>query len=183
MPKRPSRVTSSSLRRAAGGEHGAGHSRLVPAEPLRNAGLEQLHHLTGRPGVDVRKDAFADLLSEGSPHRPSSNREEQTPAAGKREPPRRGRRALCSLSTAETFATSLTGAQFDASPVRTRNGHHALQASANASFCTRSLSVGYHAGYVNDRGHGRRLGLSAPRAFPSSALSGRRSCRAAMGRT
>jgi hypothetical protein len=33
------------------------------------------------------------------------------------------------------------------------------------------------AGYVNDRGHGRRLGLSAPRAFPSSALSGRRSCR------
>ena len=33
------------------------------------------------------------------------------------------------------------------------------------------------AGYVNDRGHGRRLGPSAPRAFPSSALSGRRSCR------
>jgi hypothetical protein len=33
------------------------------------------------------------------------------------------------------------------------------------------------AGYVNDRDHGRRLGLSAPRAFPSSALSGRRSCR------
>ncbi len=73
-------------RRGAGGEDGAGHSRLVPAEPLRNAGLEQLHDLTGRPGVDVREGAFADLLPQGSPHRPSSRREEQTPGAGKREP-------------------------------------------------------------------------------------------------
>ena len=73
-------------RRGAGGEDGAGHSRLVPADPLRDAGLEQLHDLTGRPGVDVREGAFADLLPQGSPHRPSSLRAEQTPAAGKREP-------------------------------------------------------------------------------------------------
>ena len=54
-----------------GGEDGAGHARLPPADPLRHAGLEQLHDLTGRPGVDVRRDAFADLLPQGSPHPPS----------------------------------------------------------------------------------------------------------------
>ena len=56
-------------RRGAGGEDGAGHSRLPPAVPSRDAGLEQLHDLTGRPGVDVRVGAFADLLPQGSPHR------------------------------------------------------------------------------------------------------------------
>jgi hypothetical protein len=59
-------------RRGAGGEDGAGHPRLVPANPPRDAGLEQLHDLTGRPGVDVRRGAFADLLPQGSPHRRSS---------------------------------------------------------------------------------------------------------------
>ena len=94
--------------REAGGEGGAGHLRLVPAEPLPLAGgLEQLHDLTGRPGVDVRVGAFADLLPEGSPHRPSSRREEQTPAAGKREPlPSRPPGTMIAFRTAETFARS-----------------------------------------------------------------------------
>src|SRR6516164_8911738 len=52
-----------------------GHLFLVPAEPLPPAGgLEQLHDLTGRPGVDVCRAAFADLLPQGSPHGPSSRR-------------------------------------------------------------------------------------------------------------
>ena len=73
MPKRPSKVTSSSTSGAgAPAASGAGHSRLVLAEPPRDAGLEQLHDLTWRPGVDVRYGAFADLLPQRSPHRPSS---------------------------------------------------------------------------------------------------------------
>src|SRR5262249_25284306 len=51
-------------RREAGGEGGAGHLRLVPTEPPLAAGPEQLHDLTGRPGVDVRGAAFADLLAQ-----------------------------------------------------------------------------------------------------------------------
>ena len=58
-------------RRAAGGEDGAGHARLVPGDPLRDAGLQQLQDLTGRPGVDVGEGAFADLLPQGSLHRPA----------------------------------------------------------------------------------------------------------------
>ncbi len=55
MPKRPSKVTSSSTSGAgAPAAGGTGHSRLVLAEPPRDAGLEQLHDLTWRPGVDVR---------------------------------------------------------------------------------------------------------------------------------
>jgi hypothetical protein len=50
-----------------------------------------------------------------------------------------------------------------------RRERKAFRPSGECAWC--------QAGYVNDRGHGRRLGLSAPRAFPSSALSGRRSCR------
>ena len=36
------------------------------------SGDKQLHDLTGRPGVDVRRGAFADLLPQVSPHRLSS---------------------------------------------------------------------------------------------------------------
>src|SRR5262249_31142111 len=72
-------------RRAARGECGAGHSGLVLTKLPREAGLEQLHDLTGRPGVDVGTGASADLLPQGSTHRLSSRREEQTPEAGKRE--------------------------------------------------------------------------------------------------
>ena len=60
--------------------------RAPPARPLRDAGLEQLHDLTRRPGVDVRKEAFADFSPRDPRIRPSSLRDEQTPAAGKREP-------------------------------------------------------------------------------------------------
>ena len=95
-------------RRAAGGEDGAGHSRLVPAEPPRDAGLEQLHDLTGRPGVDVREGAFADLLPQGSPHRPSSRRGEQTPAAGKKEPPPVVAAAGCGAAQYDRFGTKQT---------------------------------------------------------------------------
>ena len=49
-------------RRGAGGGGDAGHSRLVLAEAPRDAGLEQLQDLTGRPRVDVRRGALADLL-------------------------------------------------------------------------------------------------------------------------
>jgi len=59
-------------RRGAGSEGGAGHSRLVPSKPPRDAGLKQLQDLTGRPGVDLSKGAFADLLPEESPHHLSS---------------------------------------------------------------------------------------------------------------
>ena len=94
-------------RRGAGGEDGAGHVRLVPAEPLRNAGLEQFHDLTGRPGVDVRERAFADLLPQRSPHGPSSRREEQTPGAGKREPlPSRPPGTMLAFHPTDTFAKS-----------------------------------------------------------------------------
>jgi hypothetical protein len=55
--------------REAGSEGCAGHFRLVPTEPLPlTGGLEQLHDLTGRPRVDVRRAAFADLLPQGSLH-------------------------------------------------------------------------------------------------------------------
>ena len=60
-------------RRAARGENGAGHPRLPPADPLRHAGLEQLHDLTGRPGVDVREGAFA-VFSRQASHAPSPAR-------------------------------------------------------------------------------------------------------------
>ncbi len=54
------------LRRwGAGGEGGVGYSRLVSADPPRDANLKQFQDLTGRPGVDVSKGAFADLLTEG----------------------------------------------------------------------------------------------------------------------
>ena len=88
MPKRPSRVTSSNTSSAGppAANDGAGHARLPPAHPLRDAGLEQLHDLTGGPGVDVRRNAFADLLPEGSPHPPAPPAvKKQTPAAGKGE--------------------------------------------------------------------------------------------------
>ena len=49
-------------------------------------GLEQLHDLTGRPGVDVRGGAFTDLLPQGSLHRPSSVAGSKQPAAGKDKP-------------------------------------------------------------------------------------------------
>jgi hypothetical protein len=58
------------LRRwGAGGEDGAGHARLAPANPPRDAGLEQLHDLTGRPSVDVCKGTFADLAYSQRFHR------------------------------------------------------------------------------------------------------------------
>src|SRR5262245_38846030 len=58
--------------REAGSEGGTSHFRLVPTEPLPLTGrLEQLHDLTGRPGVDVRRTAFADLLPQGSLHGPT----------------------------------------------------------------------------------------------------------------
>jgi hypothetical protein len=74
-------------RRAAGGEDGAGHSRLPRPYPPRDAGLEQLHDLTGRPGVNVREDAFADLLSQGSriAYPPAAG--EQTRVVRKKETP------------------------------------------------------------------------------------------------
>ena len=88
MPKRPSRVTSSN----ASGAPAANTARVMrasTAHPLRDAGLEQLHDLTGRPGVDVRRDAFADLLPRDPPIRPSSVHDEQTPAAATQNPSRR----------------------------------------------------------------------------------------------
>src|SRR4051794_9251506 len=36
---------------------------------MRDAGLEQLHDLTGRPGVGFGEGAFTDLLSQRSLHR------------------------------------------------------------------------------------------------------------------
>src|SRR5262249_47654290 len=56
--------------------------------PAQNTALELFHDLTGRPRVDVRERAFADLLLQRSPHGSSSRREEQTPGGGqKRTPP------------------------------------------------------------------------------------------------
>ena len=60
--------------RSARGERGPGHARLVPPEPFRDTGLEQLHDLTARSDVDVRRSASIDLLPKESPHRPSSRR-------------------------------------------------------------------------------------------------------------
>ena len=75
------------LRRwGAGGEGGAGHSRLPPAVTPQKTRLEQLQHLTGRPGMDVGVSAFADLLPQGSLHHPLPPPREQIPAAGKDKP-------------------------------------------------------------------------------------------------
>src|SRR2546430_16372774 len=53
---------------AASGEDRAGHLLLVLEDPLRDTWLGQLDDLTGRPGMDLREDAFADLLSQRSLH-------------------------------------------------------------------------------------------------------------------
>ena len=74
-------------RRRTGGEDGPGHPRLLLAEPRRETFLEQFHDLTGRPGVDVRRAALADLLPKGSPHRPSSAVRPNTDGGQKRTPP------------------------------------------------------------------------------------------------
>jgi hypothetical protein len=103
-------------RRAAGGEDSAGHSRLPPAYPPRHAGLEQLHDLTGRPAVDVREEAFADLLPQRPPHRPSSCRGKQTPAARKKEPPvvaAAGCRAAHLCEEEQKFAASCQSGAID----------------------------------------------------------------------
>jgi hypothetical protein len=68
-------------------------------DPLRDTWLGQLDDLTGRPGVDITEDAFADLLSQRSLHAVLRRAEEilaeETPAASKKEPlPSRGRRTL-----------------------------------------------------------------------------------------
>ena len=73
-------------RRGAGGEGRAGHARLPPGDPARETGFEQFHDLTWRPGVDVRKGAFADLLPQGSLHGPFPRREKKTPATAKDNP-------------------------------------------------------------------------------------------------
>src|SRR5262245_374723 len=108
MPKRPSRVEHL-RRRSTRGVCGAGHSGLVLTKLPREADLEQLHDLTGRPDVDVGIGAFADLLPQGSTHRLSSRREEQTPGAAKE--PLRSRPP----GTMIAFHAAETGAQSDAS--------------------------------------------------------------------
>jgi hypothetical protein len=57
--------------------------------------LEQLHDLTGRPGVDVRKGAFSPIFSPWDPSiaRPPVARSKHRRRA-KENPSRRGRRAL-----------------------------------------------------------------------------------------
>ncbi len=52
----------------AGGVHGADHAYLVSAEQMRDAGLKQLHDLTGRPGVGLGEGAFTDLFPQRSLH-------------------------------------------------------------------------------------------------------------------
>ena len=106
-------------RRAARGENGAGHPRLPPADPLRHAGLEQLHDLTGRPGVDVREGAFADLLPQGSPHRPSSRRSRPNTGGGqKRTLPRSWLPAMIvACPRPQRLPESRSGARFETSPV------------------------------------------------------------------
>jgi hypothetical protein len=75
----------------AGDTHGADHAHLVPAEQMRDAGLEQLHDLTGRPGVGFGEGAFTDLFPS-DPCMPVLRRAEETPAASKKKPlPSRGR--------------------------------------------------------------------------------------------
>jgi hypothetical protein len=54
--------------RDAGCAHGADHAYLVPAEQMRDAGLKQLHDLTGRPGVGFGEGAFTDLFPQRSLH-------------------------------------------------------------------------------------------------------------------
>jgi hypothetical protein len=70
-------------RRAAGGEDGVGHLRLVPAEPPRMARFEQLHDLAGRPGVDPAQTPSPIFSPQESPHRSSSVARSKHSAAGK----------------------------------------------------------------------------------------------------
>jgi hypothetical protein len=75
-----------------------GELQIGPASGRPTAGLlapvciaagMQLHDLTGRPGVDVRRNAFADLVAQGPPHPPASLRDEQHRRRAKQNPSRR----------------------------------------------------------------------------------------------
>ena len=56
-------------------------------DPLRDTWLGQLDDLTGRPGVDIGEDAFADLLSQRSLHARSPPCRENTGGEQKGTPP------------------------------------------------------------------------------------------------
>jgi hypothetical protein len=72
--------------RSTRGDGSAGHSRLVPPEPQRDSDLEQLHDLTGRPDMNVCREAFADLLRQKSLHRRSPAAKSNT-VGGQRKTP------------------------------------------------------------------------------------------------
>src|SRR4029450_4808093 len=94
--------------RDAGGAHGADHAYLVPAEQMRDAGLEQLYDLTGRPGVGFGEGAFTDLFPQRSLHARSP------PCRGNTGGAQKGRAAghYDRLSTcAETFVHSAKWSQ------------------------------------------------------------------------
>ena len=71
----------------AGGEDRAGHSRLMLDGPLRDTWLGQLDDLTGRTGVDIGEDAFADLPSQRSLHARSPPSRGNTSGEQKGTPP------------------------------------------------------------------------------------------------
>jgi hypothetical protein len=74
MPKRPSTVTSSST--SAAGAPAAKTARVFRASCRQSrCEVPALNSFTTCPGAQAwtsEKDTFADLLSQGSPHRPSS---------------------------------------------------------------------------------------------------------------
>jgi hypothetical protein len=78
--------------RSTHGKCSTGHLRFMLPEAWRGSNLEQLHDLTGRPDMNVRRGSFADLLPQESLHRLFLPLREQTLAAGKENPSRRGRR-------------------------------------------------------------------------------------------
>src|SRR5436305_8643561 len=87
-----------------GGEDSAGHAHFMPTEPTKSAGLEQLHHLTGRPCVDLREGAFTGLFPQRSLHARSPPCRVNTGDEQKRTPPVAGLPdTMIAFQPAETF--------------------------------------------------------------------------------
>src|SRR6202042_996425 len=102
-----------------GGEDCLGHPRLLLAELLRETFLEQFYDLTWRPGVDVRRATLADLLPEGSPHRPSSRRSRPNTNGGQKRTLLRSclPAMIVACPPPQRLPESRSGARFETSPV------------------------------------------------------------------
>src|SRR5450631_2949420 len=118
--------------RDAGGAHGADHAYLVPAEQMRDAGLEQLHDLTGRPGVGFGEGAFTDLFPQRSLHARSPPCRGNTGGEQKGTPPVAGAGNYDRLQPAETFVHPAKWSQVRFNPEPTQAVFFSLRTQINS---------------------------------------------------